>query len=71
MKATTPRIQCGNHPLLPEVTITEIRRHVYIDGHLTQVAEQPEITITCTTCRKTSLANDIIFETKFTERTYQ
>lgn len=71
MKATTPRIQCVNHPLLPEVTITEIRRHVYNDGHLTQVAEQPEITITCTTCGRTSLANDIIFETKFAERSHQ
>lgn len=71
MKATTPRIQCGNPPLLPEVAITEIRRHVYIDGHLTQVAEQPEIAITCTTCGKTSLTNDIILETKFIERTHQ
>lgn len=71
MNAATSRIQCGNHPLLPEVAITEIRRHVYNDGHLTQVAEQPEIATTCTTCGKTSLTNDIILETKFTERTYQ
>lgn len=71
MNAATSRIQCGNHPPLPEVAITEIRRHVYIDGHLTQVAEQPEIAITCTTCGKTSLTNDIILETKFIERAYQ
>lgn len=71
MKATTMRIQCGNHPLLPEVTFTEIRRHIYDDGRLIQVAEQPEIAITCTTCGKTSLANDIIFETKFAERSHQ
>nr|DAX45590.1 MAG TPA: hypothetical protein [Caudoviricetes sp.] len=71
MKATTQRIQCGNHPLLPKVAITEIRRHVYADGHLTQVSEQPEIAITCTTYGKTSLTNDIIFETKFAERSYR
>ena len=36
-----------------------------------QMAEQPEIAITCTTCGKTSFANDIIFETKFTDRSHQ
>lgn len=71
MKATTPSIQCGNHPLLPEVTIIEIRRHIYDDVRLIQVAEQPEIAITCTTCGKTSLTNDIIFETKFAERSHR
>ena len=71
MKAATTRIQCGNHPLLPEVTFTEIRRHVYVDGRLTKVAEHPEVTITCTTCGKISLTNDIIFETKFVERAHQ
>ena len=68
--ATLP-IQCGNHPLLPEATITEIRRHICDDGRLIQVAEQPEITITCTTCGKTSLTTNIIFETKFIERSHQ
>lgn len=57
-------IQCGNHPLLPEVTITEIRRHIYDDGRLIQVAEQPEITITCITCGKTSPAENTVFEIK-------
>lgn len=70
MKAATSHIQCGNHPLLPEVAITQIHRHIYIDGHLTEVAEHPEIVITCTTCGKTSLTNDITLETKSIERTY-
>lgn len=68
MSNCVPRIQCGNHPLHPEVTITEIYSHAYIDGRLTQVAEQPEIAITCTICGNTSFANDLIFETKHTDR---
>lgn len=64
-------IQCGNHPLIPEVTITEIYRHTRIDGHLVKLAEQPEIAVTCATCGKTSFADNIAFEAKGTERTYQ
>lgn len=64
-------IQCGNHPLLPKVTIIEIYSHTHIDGHLVKLAEQPEITVTCATCGKTSLTDKIVFETKCTERTYQ
>ena len=64
MNAATPHIQCGNHPLLPEVTITEIYSHTYIDGRSVQLAEQPEITITCITCGKTSPAENTVFEIK-------
>lgn len=64
-------IQCGNHPLIPEVAITEIYSHVRIDGHLVKLAEQPEITVTCATCGKTFFTNKIAFEATRTERTYQ
>lgn len=66
MNAATLHVQCGNHPLLPEVTITEIYSHTYIDGRSVQLAEQPEITVTCITCGKTSPAENAIFEIKHT-----
>lgn len=64
-------IQCGNHPLIPEVVITEIHSRVRIGGHLVKLAEQPEVAVTCATCGKTSFTDKITFEAKCTERTYQ
>lgn len=64
-------IQCGNHPLIPEVTIAEIYSHARIDGHSVKLVEQPEIAVTCATCGKVSFADKIVFEAKRTERTYQ
>ena len=64
MNAATLHIQCGNHPLLPEVTITEIYSRTYIDGRSVQLAEQPEIAVTCITCGKTSPAENAVFEIK-------
>lgn len=68
MNDATTRIQCGNHPLAPEVTIIEIRKPNYVGGHFGTLIETPEITVTCATCGKSASSQVIKLETKYTER---
>lgn len=64
------QIKCGDHYLKAKVTFTEYRYEKYIDGHSHILAEEPEITIKCTTCGRETTTNQFVVNTNMIERIF-